>query len=186
MRELAELIEKTGIRIAKTVRSLRAFSRDGENDPFEASPLAKIFEDTIELCTERMRQNQIKLSVDMPPLDVVVECRAVQISQVLLNLLNNSYDAISEIEVSERWIRISYSVREADCEISVENGGPKIPPEVCEHIMRPFFTTKPAGKGTGLGLSISQRILHAHSGQLEIDPYSKHTRFIFSLKRHQK
>lgn len=182
VRELAGAIEKTGIRIAKTVRALRAFSRDGENDPLEATQLAKIFEDTLELCNERMHQNEINLMVDLPSPEIVVECRSVQISQVLLNLLNNSFDAISELSVSERWIRLNYSVQDGSCKVSVVNGGPKIDPAISEHIMRPFFTTKPAGKGTGLGLSISQRILHAHGGQIEMNPYGDHTCFFFSLK----
>jgi two-component system sensor histidine kinase DctS len=110
-----------------------------------------------------------------------LECRAVQISQVLLNLINNACDAISSL--NEKWILINAIERNNLIEISVTNSGPKIPAHIREKLMQPFFTTKEVGMGTGLGLSLSKTIAEAHGGRLYLDLGAENTRFVLELPK---
>ena len=111
----------------------------------------------------------------------------MQISQVLINLLNNSFDAVTGLPV--RYIRISARpIHEAEndkVEMSIVDSGPKIPAELSERIFQPFFTTKGVGKGTGLGLSLSKGIIEAHDGTIRLDTASRETRFVITLPVHQ-
>lgn len=126
-----------------------------------------------------MKLAGVEMRIDEIPSDLVIRCRQVQISQILLNLLGNACDAISDRSV--RWIQISAEKTHDGVRILVTDSGDGIPKEVAAKLFQPFFTTKERGKGTGLGLSISQGIVKAHSGSLAIDSNCKSTRFVLFL-----
>ena len=170
-------------RMAIIVSELKAFSRDSSTDAFESTSLKKVVDETLDLCLARFAANAVSVSAGDIPEGWKAECRSSQISQVLLNLLNNAYDAV--IDQPERWIKIDVFDKNTAFEIAVTDSGPSIPPSIAEKIMAPFFTTKPPGKGTGLGLSISSNIMTDHGGSLTVDGTSPHTRFVISLpKKH--
>lgn len=178
-----ERIELCVQRIAKIVSELRAFSRDVPSDGFHEVSIKTLVEETLDLCCARLVTGRIQLRVDDIPSAWVAECRGGQISQVLLNLLSNAYDAVHGLEGA--WINVSVREREDTFEIAVTDSGGGVSSEVAENIMKPFFTTKPIGKGTGLGLSISNNIMIDHRGSLALDRASPHTRFVATLpKRH--
>lgn len=183
MTEAAFSIEKTSKRIAKIVKGLRAFARDGSADPFRPTNLKGIIEETLDFCRERFKHHSVALHVDPIDPNLSIECRSVQISQVLLNLLNNAYDAVEELP--ERWIRIETRDAGETIEIAVTDSGTGIPLPFREKLMRPFFTTKEIGKGTGMGLSISRGIVESHGGTLIYDEHHPHTRFLASLPKTQ-
>jgi C4-dicarboxylate-specific signal transduction histidine kinase len=167
-------------RIAKIVKGLRAFARSADTDPFEIVSIQNIVEDALTFCTARFKNHNVNLIVDNIP-NVLLNCRATQISQVILSLLNNSFDAIQNVE--DKWIKLEVKQRtDNKVNIIVTDSGAGIPKEVADKIMQPFFTTKDIGKGTGLGLSISIGIIHEHAGTLMLDEDSKFTRFTITLK----
>jgi C4-dicarboxylate-specific signal transduction histidine kinase len=175
-------IDGTVQRIARIVEALRTFSRDAANDPLVAGNVSRIVADTVELCAERFRQHAITLEVEPIAEDLTAQCRAVQISQILLNLLGNAHDAVEG--KSAPWVRITAGPSgECQVQITVTDSGPGIPPALRPLIMEPFFTTKEVGKGTGLGLSISKGLAEAHDGHLTLDPTFPNTRFVLTLKR---
>jgi len=98
-----------------------------------------------------------------------------------LNLLNNAFDAVSNFEQKEKWVRLTVERLPRGVEFSMTDSGPGIPRELRPKIMQPFFTTKPVGQGTGLGLSISRGIIEAHSGRFYLDETSERTRFVVWL-----
>jgi PAS domain S-box-containing protein len=172
-------IQKTTERISKIVRGLRLFSRDGEKDPFEEVLVSDLINNTLCLCQERFKYHGVDLRIGKL-FDARILCRGTQISQVLLNLLNNSFDAIEKSQ--EKWISIDVEkVNDKELRISVTDSGLGISKELSERVMEPFFTTKPIGKGTGLGLSISKGMIEAHRGTLGIDPLCPNTRFVMNL-----
>ncbi|HEX4924120.1 MAG TPA: ATP-binding protein, partial [Bdellovibrionales bacterium] len=116
--------------------------------------------------------------------ELVIACRPTQISQVLLNLLNNAHDAVAE--QTEKWVKLDVRDLGDSVELSVTDSGAGIPPEIQEKIMQPFFTTKQIGEGTGLGLSISKGLVDSHHGQLRLDAKSKNTRFVVLLPKTQQ
>ena len=173
-----ERIEKTALRISRIVKGLRMFSRSGENDPPISTPLAEILEDTLDLCRERFRDYAIDLRIAEIP-DLAIRCRPTQISQVLLNLLNNSFDAISQ--ETERWVRIDFFPTEDRIRVAITDSGPGLSSETERRLMEPFFTTKEPGKGTGLGLPISRGIVEEHGGKLSYEHAAKNTCFSIEL-----
>ncbi len=172
-------IELTAVRIEKIVRSLVFFSRNAEHDSFQFASLKAIVEDTIEICSEHFKAKDVRLIVDPIPEHWQLECRAVQIAQVLLNLLNNAQAAASGNP--DRWVRLTADCVGANLKLSVTDSGPGVPLELQQKIFHPFFTTKIAGKGTGLGLSVSKGIVEDHHGSIALDCASDHTRFVVNL-----
>ena len=76
---------------------------------------------------------------------------------------------------------MSATVAGSDVLIQVEDGGPGVPVELRDKIMRPFYTTKSPQRGAGLGLSISRRIVDDHFGSLFLDTGAEHTRFVVKV-----
>jgi signal transduction histidine kinase len=177
--ELFDNIERTTDRIGKIVNGLRNFSRDGSLEEMLPVKIGSIIADTCALCQERFSSYGTKLTIDMDDCELLLTCRQVQISQVLLNLLNNSFDAIQGLE--QRWIKIEVAHTFTKVTIAVTDSGPGIPKEIVDKIMQPFFTTKPVGKGTGLGLSLSAGIMQTHGGALVIDSSCANTKFILEF-----
>lgn len=178
IKDLQKLEEVTW-RIHTIIKSLRNFSRDGEQDEMVVASLDQIISETLDLCQERMKSKNIRpILHNVEPLDI--NCRPVQISQVFVNLISNSIDAISEQE--SPWIEISTKrLKDNYVEISFVDSGGGIPEKIRNRILQPFFTTKEVGEGTGLGLSISVGIIQAHGGTLELDSDHPHTRFVITL-----
>jgi two-component system sensor histidine kinase HupT/HoxJ len=91
---------------------------------------------------------------------------AGQLQQVMMNLLQNAFDAVGGSGVVSPCVWVSLACDADAVRVSVRDNGPGIPPEHLLRIFDPFFTTKPVGKGTGLGLSISYGIVEQHGGRL--------------------
>lgn len=184
MLQFLDNIETTVMRISKIIHGLRAFARDSTRDPFISTPVATIVEETLALCRERFSKNQVKLDVSTISPDLCIECRSGQISQILVNLLQNAFDAIEK--QPEKRIKIEAEDHGDNILLAVEDNGPGIPQEIRDRIMQPFFTTKAVGKGTGLGLSISTGIVRTHNGDLFLDDVPQGTRFIIVLPKRQR
>jgi PAS domain S-box-containing protein len=176
--------DQTVLRISKIVNGLKNFARDGVHDSFTFSKVSSLVRDTLSFCEARFRNNNVDLKLDEFDDQVTIECRYVQISQVLLNLLNNAFDAVVKTEKS--WVRIHFRQTEKDIFLEVEDSGPGIPKHIQDKIMQPFFTTKPVGTGTGLGLSLSSGIIESHHGKLFLDKNSPTTKFIIQIPKKQK
>lgn len=169
-------------RIASIIQGLRSFARESENDPYSENQLHELIEETLDLCRQRISAKGVRLDLFMPDSPVYFKARGVQISQVILNLLNNALDALDTLEAGEeKWIRIKIIETADKLQFIISNSGPGIPENIQEKIMQPFFTTKKIGQGTGLGLSISQGIVAQHGGQLYLDTTAPTTTFIFEI-----
>jgi hypothetical protein len=181
LKKHAESIELTTGRIAKIVKGLQVFSRDGSNDRFEASSLRGILDDTLSFCLSRFKSHEISLEIDDVSPSLLIDCQPTRISQVILNLLNNAFDAVQDLP--EKWVKLNVKEFGDLIEITVTDSGPGISTEIAKKILEPFFTTKEVGKGTGLGLSIALGIMKAHQGTLTLDHSSPNTRFVVRLPK---
>ena len=174
-----EKIGQTTDRIAKIVKSLKAFSRTNEQDPFIPTAVKDVIDHTVEICREKFRTSPVSLKIDAVP-EVQINCRESQIVQVVLNLLSNSFDAVEKLP--EKWIEVKFEVvGNEKILIKVLDSGAGIPESVANNIMQPFFTTKDVGKGTGLGLSISKGIIEDHNGKIYLDKECSNTCFIIEM-----
>jgi len=88
----------------------------------------------------------------------------IQIQQILVNLVKNSLDAISEARQSDGRIEIVVNIVGKEVLVAVQDNGPGVSAELRRRLFESFFTTKP--KGVGLGLSICKNIAAAHGGSL--------------------
>jgi len=156
-------------RIATIIRGLQLFSRDGAADPLESCDLRQVVRDSLGLCQEHLYNLGIQLRYEVPEGPMVVRCRPTQVSQILVNLLNNAKDAIKTQE-SGRWIRIELLSNGSEIALRVSDSGAGIPEGLCYRIFEPFFSTKAPGSGTGLGLSVSRSLAIANQAELDLCP----------------
>jgi signal transduction histidine kinase len=175
-------IQKTVERISKIIRSLKGLARNGENDPHLPFDFHTILEPCIEMCRQRFRDEKVKLEISHYNPNLTMVGQEIQLSQVLMNLINNAFDAAIE-NAQPRWVKIDIEENEDYLDIRVSDSGKGIPKHIKNRIMEPFFTTKPINKGTGLGLSISKTILESHQGNLLLDETAPHTTFVMHLKK---
>jgi signal transduction histidine kinase len=181
---MCQSIVKTTDRIAKIVLGLRTFCRDGSADPFMPVETSVILSETVTFCQERFRCAGVRLEVECPAEGLKVNCSQLQLSQVVLNFLNNAYDAISQQE--QKWVKLTAQKRDGFVLIFVTDNGPPIPEQIRKKIFQPFFTTKEIGKGTGIGLSISLGIAKAHGGKVYLGPAASGTCFVLELPLHEE
>ena len=92
---------------------------------------------------------------------------AGQLLQVLMNLVQNAYDAASQRQGALPALWIGCEAKAGWVRVTLRDSGPGIAEADLTRIFDPFFTTKPVGKGTGLGLSISYGIVEQHGGRLQ-------------------
>jgi len=175
-------IQSTSVRISKIIKGLKTISRNADEDPMEKVMISQIVNDSLELCSDKFTENSILHEINYGDCAVaVIEGRPAQLSQVLINLLNNSIDALDPL--SEKWIKLELSTTANGVKIIVTDSGQGISKMIVDKLMQPFFTTKGAGKGTGLGLSISKGIIEKHQGKFYYNPDSPHTQFVIELPK---
>ena len=181
-----QAINATIMRITKIVNGLRAFARDSTNDPFEVVPVARLVQETLALSAERFKNRGIGLTVT--PIDEAwtIECRPSQISQVLVNFLNNAFDAVEPKASAAPKVELSVVGSDDAISFTVSDDGPGIPVAIQGRILEPFFTTKPVGRGTGLGLSISKGLVESHGGSVKFRSRPGETVFSARLPRRQR
>ncbi len=175
-----ERIEATVVRIAKIISAMRTFAEGDTIEPQSLAGIRQIILDTLALCQERLRGGGVEIVVEEIP-DLLLRCRPRQISEVLLNLLNNAFDAVRDLP--EKWIRIEVMNFPDSIGVAVVDSGHGIPKEHLGKIMIPFFSTKPKVRGVGLGLSVSRGIVESHGGELRVDEASPNTRFLVTLPK---
>jgi C4-dicarboxylate-specific signal transduction histidine kinase len=94
--------------------------------------------------------------------------------QILVNLIINSRDALTESAQSQPEIKILVRPIEEMLELNITDNGSGIPQDIQGKIFDPFFTTKPPGKGTGLGLSVIRRLVQDVGGTIQLESSSGH------------
>jgi len=146
------------------------FRSVARTDPGELAevPAADLIEMNLEVVRGRLKQSGITLEVSCPA-GLRLRCAAVQISQVLLNLLVNAVQAVESAgRGAAGRIRISGRLIGSDVVFEVSDNGTGIDPADRPRIFDPFFTRKPIGEGTGLGLAISHGIVNGHGGRIDL------------------
>ena len=174
-----QLISKMSSRIEGIVGAIKLYSRNGVKDPMERVSVQHIMKDLLEIVKVRCLEKNIQFSSFLPEHDLFVDCHPSEIAQVLLNLINNSIDAVGDL--TDPWIKTEFKLIGREVEFSVTDSGTGISPEIASQIMKLFYTTKERALGTGLGLYISHLIVKEHSGKLFLDSEAPSTRFVFLL-----
>jgi len=174
-------IDNTTKRISEIIQGLYLFAKDEKLDNLHLIQVDHLIKNTVSFCLEKFKNNAISLQMEDILADTCVYGNETLLGQVLLNLLNNAFDAVNL--QNTKWIEIASMINPQNkrVEIRIRDNGQGIPAEIHHKIMQPFFTTKEVGTGTGLGLSISLGIVKQHGGDLFLETASCHTCFVISL-----
>lgn len=193
-REIPKLLQhlrEAGERSARIVSNMLEFSRNQHRD-HQPTNMVKLLENSLDLAIHSMRIDtgteveipQVKrhFSANLP----LLHCSAIEIQQVILNLLRNAFQAFRQQDYGaplNPTISIHAFTEHDWFNIVIEDNGPGMAETVRRHIFEPFYTTKDVGEGTGLGLSVSYFIItehHAGTISVESEP-GQGTRFTIRL-----
>jgi two-component system NtrC family sensor kinase len=154
----------------RIIDNLLRFSRQSARDT-NAVQLSPAVQEVLALREYYTRTRNVRVEVDiasgLPSLAIDED----EIKQILLNLFNNSSDALEGSSDSKQ-IRIRAYHSGARAVIEVEDTGPGF--SNLNRALDPFYTTKPVGKGTGLGLSVCYGIVKERGGDLRIENLEPH------------
>ena len=154
------MIQEEAFRCKSITEKLLDFSRCGEIQR-ERTDLAGLIQGVVEMIRHMGKYRQKRI-VFIPREAVLAHVDGQEIKQVVLNLVVNALDSMSE----NGTLRIDLRHAEGMAEMVFHDDGCGMPPEVLENIFEPFFTKRRVGKGTGLGLSITHRIVSQHHGEI--------------------
>lgn len=161
--EILADIRRDDQRASEVIRRLRSILK---KTPFEIAniDLNATVGETIRLLSAVSDGRRITLKFAPSTSVLRVKGDPIQLQQVVLNLIINAIDAISQAGAAEREINVATARSDAFAEIRIADSGPGIAPADVKNIFNPFFTTKP--HGMGMGLAIVRTIVEAHGGKM--------------------
>jgi two-component system sensor kinase FixL len=151
------------LRAGDIIRHLREFTTRGDTDK-GPEDLNKLIEEAAGLALVGSRERGVRTEFDFSGEARHVLADRVQIQQVLINLMRNAVEAMSDSPRRELTVRTRHGPGET-MQVEVADTGPGIASEILGELFQPFVTTKPGGMG--IGLSISRRIIQSHGGELD-------------------
>jgi two-component system, LuxR family, sensor kinase FixL len=160
-----EAASDQAVRAGQIIRRLRDFVSRGESEQTVES-VAKLVEEAAALALVGVKDQNVRVQYRFDSSADLVLADKVQVQQVLVNLIRNAIEAMSEAPNRELTIATELT-GENTLTVSVTDTGHGITPEVKEQLFQPFVTTK--RHGMGVGLSISRTIIEAHGGKIWID-----------------
>jgi two-component system, NtrC family, sensor kinase len=168
--QLASLVSEAR-RMNRIIDNLLRFSRHGARDS-QVAQLFPVVQQVLALREYYTRTSNVRVELDIAPDLPFLAVSEDEIKQILLNLLNNSSDALESMAGGGKQISIRACQHGSGAVIEVEDTGPGF--GNLSRALDPFYTTKPAGKGTGLGLSVCYGIVKKRGGDLEIENLKPH------------
>lgn len=164
IRQIIADIRRDDQRASSVITRLRSLLK---GQPFELKSvdLNEVIIDVIKILSAPARTRGINLIRALSATTPQVRGDAIQLQQVVLNLIVNAMDSISEGTTGRCEIVAATAPAGRFAEISIADSGPGIPPGAMKKIFEPFFTTKQ--QGMGMGLSIVRKIVSAHGGRIE-------------------
>jgi PAS domain S-box-containing protein len=161
-RKAISRVLNSGTRAADIIDHLRSFYKKDARTQQQLLNVNELVGEMLVLLRRKATQHAVSMRTELAVDPCVVTADPVQLRQVLMNLMLNGIEAMSE---SGGELTISSRVdQDRQLTISVSDTGVGLPPEQSDHIFAPFFSTKP--QGTGMGLSISRSIVESHGGRL--------------------
>jgi PAS domain S-box-containing protein len=163
MRKWNEEIAKAAGRAAEIIRRLRTYVSPGPAVR-SAADLNALVRESVELVAVQTRQHRAQIKVELADSPLPVQADTVAIEQVLVNLLRNALESMSEQPPAERSVLVRTRSTPEGQEVAVQDAGTGIDEASLDRLFTPFFTSKP--KGMGMGLAICKTIIESHGGRI--------------------
>jgi len=162
---MLDLMESESRRCGEIVKNLMTFARPTSMNR-EPADLNVVIDRCVRLVQHQLDLKNIELHVEVDHSLSTVRCDIGQIEQVMLALVMNAIDALSN--GGNLTLRSRKGPGPGEVQLEVRDDGVGMPPEVMKNMFEPFFTTKEHGRGLGLGLAISRNIVDRHGGRIEV------------------
>ncbi len=163
-----EIINSSGLRVAKIIEKLLSFSR--KYRPLRTyEDINAIIEQSLEFREYQLRLENIEVVLDLDRGIPKTMVDSNRIQQVFTNIILNAEQAISALSDRGRLTVTTRVIKNGVIEIAFRDDGPGIPQDIVGKIFDPFFTTKEPGKGTGLGLAVAYGIVNEHGGEIRAE-----------------
>jgi PAS domain S-box-containing protein len=150
-------------RAAQIVRKLRGYMSKSAGEPQVVS-INSLARDAITLVGAEARKFGARTELALDAGDPPVQVDPIAIQQVLVNLLCNAFEAMSDIPKPERVVTMATKTDNGNVEVTIADHGPGIPEEQLSRVFEPYFTTK--SHGMGMGLAVCRTIVVSHGGKI--------------------
>ena len=176
-RKLAETIERAGRECVKIIKNLLSFSRESRRD-FSDVDINNVIDDVLSLLEKQITLKGVRIKKILPADTPRFQGNATQLAQVVMNIIQNSAQAIEGNGVIT--IRTGTDADREEVIVEISDTGKGISRQHLDRIFEPFFTTRE--EGTGLGLSVAYGIVKNHEGRIEVESKEgKGTTFSFAF-----
>jgi PAS domain S-box-containing protein len=165
---LAEEIDAQVDRASRIINHMREFGRKTEIHK-AAVQVNEAIRGMVTVIGKQLELRKIKLFLDLDPELPRILGDKNRLEQIFINLALNARDALDDLSIAEKIIRIHSFFENNWVKIDFTDNGCGIPKENQEKIFEPFFSTKGVGQGTGLGLSVSYGIIRDYQGQIQVN-----------------
>jgi two-component system C4-dicarboxylate transport sensor histidine kinase DctB len=157
-------ISELARRMGRIIQNLRAFARQ-ESGPVTDVDLVDVIDASLEMTADKIHRHEVELVYDRPPLPIMVRGGEVRLQQVVVNLVSNAVDAMSD--APERRLSLTLDTDGPAVRLTVRDSGPGIADP--DRVFDPFYSTKEVGaaEGMGLGLSISYGLVQSFGGAIK-------------------
>ncbi|RXJ69297.1 hypothetical protein CRV08_04620 [Halarcobacter ebronensis] len=163
--ETANSVIKYANYLSNTIDDFRNFMKD--NPEKEHFNVLDSFNKAIDIVSASLKNHYITLNIIEPKEELFVDGIMNELTQVFINIINNSKDILNEKNLDEKLIEVNFYKEENQIIITIHDNGGGISEDIIDKIFDPYFTTKHKSQGTGIGLYMSTKIIYEHfSGEI--------------------
>jgi two-component system C4-dicarboxylate transport sensor histidine kinase DctB len=174
-------IQDVTYQVSDLFQALRTLALYPDDAPPKEFSLTQFMTSIAKIAEGALKKYQIKFEMKLLPGKHMIRWNPTLFAQVLINLVNNSIEAIAE--TPDPWITVELSELDKVYHIDITDSGKGIPEHHYKKIFEPYITSKKSIENQGLGLTIARQILQAGGGVVNLDPVSQNTRFFIEIPK---
>ncbi|WP_321470876.1 HAMP domain-containing sensor histidine kinase [Halarcobacter sp.] len=158
--DTADSVMKYAKYLSNTIDDFRNFMKS--NPGKENFSVKETFQKAVDIVNASLKNNYINLSIEDIKEDFFIDGIKNELTQVFINILNNSKDVLLENKVKQRVIEVKFYEDNEDIIITIQDNAGGVDESIIDKIFDPYFTTKHKSQGTGIGLYMSSKIINEH------------------------